>query len=72
MARLIARAFANQCPEPRQKSKVASAKTVAAIERLARADRLHAATVDEWDSDRWIFEHAGRVRGLAQRQPAAS
>ena len=31
-----------------EKSKIANAKTVAAIERLARANRLHAATVDEW------------------------
>ncbi len=32
----------------------ASAKTIGAIERLARADHRHAATVDEWDRDRWL------------------
>jgi putative DNA primase/helicase len=55
LARLIARESAKQCPEPEEKSKVASARTVAAIERLARADRLHAATVDDWDSDHWLL-----------------
>lgn len=33
---------------------VASAKTIGAIERLARADHRHAATVDEWDRDPWL------------------
>lgn len=33
---------------------VASAKTIGAIERLARADHRHAATVDEWDRDHWL------------------
>jgi putative DNA primase/helicase len=30
---------------------LASAGTVAAVERLARADRRHAATVEQWDAD---------------------
>lgn len=34
---------------------VASAKTVAAVERLARSDRRHAATVDQWDADPWLL-----------------
>ena len=34
---------------------VASAKTIGAIERLARADHRHAATVDEWDCDPWLL-----------------
>lgn len=34
---------------------VASAKTIGAIERLARADHRHAATVDEWDRDPWLL-----------------
>ena len=37
------------------KPKIASAKTVAAIERLARADRRHAATVEQWDADPWVL-----------------
>jgi putative DNA primase/helicase len=33
------------------KATIASAKTVAAVERLARADRRIAATIDQWDRD---------------------
>lgn len=36
-------------------SVVASAKTVAAVERLARADRRLAATATHWDADSWEF-----------------
>ena len=38
---------------------VASAKTVGAIERLARADRRHAAGVDDWDRDSWLLNTPG-------------
>jgi len=34
---------------------IASAKTVAAVERLARADRRLAATTDQWDADPWLL-----------------
>jgi putative DNA primase/helicase len=34
---------------------LASAKTVAAVERLAKADRWLAATVDQWDADPWLL-----------------
>jgi putative DNA primase/helicase len=34
---------------------VSSAKTVAAIERLAKADRRQAATLDQWDADDWAM-----------------
>jgi hypothetical protein len=64
LARFVARGFAKQCPKPTEKSKIASAKTVASIERLARADRLHAATVDEWDSDHWLLNTPGGVVDL--------
>ena len=43
----------------RQAAKVASASTVAAIERLARSDRRLAATVSQWDSEREIFTTPG-------------
>ena len=41
------------CNEPRVAISLASAATVAAVERLARADRRHAATTDQWDADAW-------------------
>lgn len=52
---------------------IASAKTVAAVERLARADRAHVATVDQWDSDLWVVNtpdgiidlHTGHMRPRA-------
>ena len=34
---------------------LASAKTVAAVERLASADRRLAATIDQWDADPWML-----------------
>ena len=34
-------------------SAIASSKTVAAVDRLARSDRRLAATVDQWDADPW-------------------
>lgn len=39
----------------RQAALVASAKTVAAVERLARSDRRLAATVSQWDGDQDLF-----------------
>jgi len=45
--------------EPNQRQRVASsiatAKTIAAIERLARADRVHAMTNEQWDVDPWLL-----------------
>jgi hypothetical protein len=34
---------------------VLSAKTIAAVERIARADRRIAATIDQWDTDPWLL-----------------
>jgi putative DNA primase/helicase len=38
---------------------VASAKTVAAIERLARVDRRHASVTEDWDADPWLLNTPG-------------
>lgn len=35
--------------------KLADAKTVAAVEKLARSDRRLAATVDQWDANPWLL-----------------
>jgi putative DNA primase/helicase len=43
---------------------IASAKTVAAVERLVRADRCHAATIDQWDADPWFLNTPGRTVDL--------
>ena len=54
-ARFICREAASRANEPRVQMAVASAKTVAAVERLAEADRRLAATVDQWDADPWLL-----------------
>jgi len=55
LARHVAREAAETRTKPRIVSAIASAKTVAAIERLARSDRRIAATVDQWDADPWLL-----------------
>ena len=55
LARLIAKEAARTCNKPKTASLIASAKTVAAIERLARSDRRLAASVDHWDADPWLL-----------------
>jgi putative DNA primase/helicase len=52
LARLICRKHANNAPEKHRRD-LASASTVAAVERLARADGRLCATVDQWDADPW-------------------
>lgn len=51
LARRVCREASARCRKPKIAAKVASAGTVAAVERLARADRRHAATSDQWDDD---------------------
>jgi putative DNA primase/helicase len=46
---------AAECNQAKIASVVASAKTVAAVERLALAERRIAATVNQWDSDPWLL-----------------
>jgi putative DNA primase/helicase len=55
LARAICREAASQCNNPKTAANVASAKTVAAVERLAKADRRLAATIEQWDDDPWIL-----------------
>ncbi|WP_157314584.1 phage/plasmid primase, P4 family [Chitinibacter sp. GC72] len=55
LSRLVCREIALQCKNIRTTSKLSSAGCVAAVERLARADRRIAATSDEWDSDPWLL-----------------
>jgi putative DNA primase/helicase len=70
-ARHICREASSQANEPRVQVAVASAKTVAAVERLAKADRRMAATSDQWDADPWLLNtpngiidlRSGNMRG---------
>ena len=54
-ARVICRIVASTAYKSHIKVKIASAKTVAAISKLARADRRIAADVDQWDKDPDVF-----------------
>jgi putative DNA primase/helicase len=51
-ARQVCREAAAEC-NTKAASGIASAKTVYAVERLARSDRRLAATIDQWDADPW-------------------
>ena len=57
-ARAICRAASSDDNKPHIKAGLASAKTVAAVERLAKADRRIAATADQWDADPDTFNTA--------------
>jgi putative DNA primase/helicase len=50
-ARAICRDIAASCDAPTRAAALASAKTVAAVERLAKADRCIAATTEQWDAE---------------------
>jgi hypothetical protein len=55
-SRAICRDHATRCANsPRVATNLASAKTVSAVERLAKADRIIAAAADQWDVDADIF-----------------
>jgi putative DNA primase/helicase len=74
-SRAICRAAAAEVDAEHKSTAVrlASAKTVAAIEHLARCDRRHAATIDQWDSDLWILNTPAGVLDLrtGNLRPAA-
>jgi putative DNA primase/helicase len=70
LARKVCRVESSGCQDNRLASRIASAMTVAAVERLARADRRHAATIQQWDADPWLLNtptgvvdlHTGSIR----------
>ena len=55
LSRAVCRKASSECNEERVATTIASAKTVAAVERLAKADRHHAAVADQWDADPWLL-----------------
>ena len=71
LSRQICRAAAARCASRKLKSKLSSASTVAAVERLARADRRHAATTDMWDRDPWLLNTPAGVVDLRTGTTAA-
>jgi putative DNA primase/helicase len=64
LIRSVCRQTAVRSDNPKVAAKLASASTVGGVERLARADRRHAATTDEWDADPWLLNTPGGVVDL--------
>ncbi len=55
LVRTLCREVAAECNKKNLPAALASAKTVAACERLARADRRLAATANQWDADPFLL-----------------
>jgi putative DNA primase/helicase len=64
LARRVCRAAANRANNAKVRTKLSQAATVSAVERLARADRRHATTVEVWDRDPWLLNTPAGVVDL--------
>ena len=64
LIRSVCRHAAVRAENPKVAAKLASSSTVGGVERLARADRRHAATTEEWDADPWLLNTPGGVVDL--------
>ena len=64
LARQVCRDAATACRNARMRAKLSAASTVAAVERLARADRRHAVTTEIWDREPWLLNTPGGVVDL--------
>jgi putative DNA primase/helicase len=64
LARKICREAAAECNKHKVAMTLASAKTVAAVERLAKSDRRLAACVDQWDTNPWLLNTPAGVVNL--------
>jgi putative DNA primase/helicase len=64
LIRCVCRHAAVHADNPKVAAKLATSGTVGGVERLARADRRHAATTAEWDADPWLLNTPGGVVDL--------
>ena len=64
LARRVCRDEAAKCNDSKVAKAVASGATVAAVERLARADHRLAATTGQWDADPWLLNTPGGIVDL--------
>jgi putative DNA primase/helicase len=64
--RAICRRASAECGDAKERAamKIAAAQTVAAVERLARADRRHAATIEQWDAEPWLLNSPDGIINL--------
>ncbi len=72
LVRAECREAAARCNEKRLPLQLASAKTVAAVHRLAQSDQRLAGITDQWDADPWALNIPGGTIDLrsAERRPA--
>ena len=71
LVRETCRTASAECNRENVAAALASAKTVAAVERLARSDRRLAATVDQWDVDPWLLNTPGGIVNLRSGKKSA-
>jgi putative DNA primase/helicase len=64
LARDVCRDTAEGLNNAKLRAKILSASTRSAVENLARADRAHAARVEQWDSDHFSMNAGGRTINL--------
>ncbi|MFT0532418.1 phage/plasmid primase, P4 family [Castellaniella hirudinis] len=64
LIRAVCRDAATAASSHRLAAKLAASGTVGGVEALARTDRRHAATANEWDSDLWLLNTPGGMVNL--------
>ncbi len=64
LVRHVCRHASIKAENPKTAAKLAGASTIGGVERLARADRRHAGTTEEWDADLWLINTPGGVVDL--------
>jgi hypothetical protein len=67
MARKICRDAASQSNKASTSHALTKAKTVSAVEMLARSDRRIAATIEQWDGDEFGLDHRNKENELVHR-----
>lgn len=64
LARAVCRSAARTAENRADRTRLSSAATISAVERIARSDRRHAETTDAWDSDPWLLNTPGGILDL--------
>jgi len=70
--RVVCRTASAECDPDKEKAiktRLTAAATVAAVERMARSDRRHAASVEQWDAHPWLLNTPGGTVDLRTGKP---
>lgn len=68
LVRRSCRSISGEARDPKTKAGLSSGSTVAAVEKLVRSDRRHAATADQWDANPWLLNTPGGIINLETRE----